>query len=49
MTPALTNLYQAALEIRSLLIPFAFVLAVIGIGEMGWRAGSDPALSWALS
>ena len=41
MTPALTNLYQAALEIRSLLIPFAFVLAVIGIGEMGWRAGSD--------
>ncbi|MBN8707780.1 MAG: hypothetical protein J0I10_00250, partial [Verrucomicrobia bacterium] len=24
-----------------LLMPFAFVLAVMGIGEMGWRAGSD--------
>ena len=22
-------------------MPFAFVLCVIGIGEMGWRAGSD--------
>jgi len=41
MTPALTNLFQSALEIRTLLMPFAFVLAVIGIGEMGWRAGSD--------
>ena len=41
MIPSLTNLYQAALEIRTLLMPFAFVLAVIGIGEMGWRAGSD--------
>jgi len=41
MIPALTNLYEAALEIRSLLMPFAFVLCVIGIGEMGWRAGSD--------
>jgi len=42
MIPALSNLYEAALEIRSLLMPFAFVLCVIGIGEMGWRAGSDP-------
>jgi hypothetical protein len=41
MIPSLTNLYQAALEIRTLLMPFAFVLAVMGIGEMGWRAGSD--------
>jgi len=41
MIPALSNLYEAALEIRTLLIPFAFVLCVIGIGEMGWRAGSD--------
>jgi hypothetical protein len=39
--PALTNLYNAALDIRTLLMPFAFVLCVIGIGEMGWRAGSD--------
>ena len=36
------NLYSAANEIRTLLMPFAFVLCVIGIGEMGWRAGSDP-------
>ena len=35
------NLYAAANEIRTLLMPFAFVLCVIGIGEMGWRAGSD--------
>ena len=35
------NLYNAAGEIRTLLMPFAFVLCVIGIGEMGWRAGSD--------
>src|SRR4030095_4493759 len=35
------NLYSAANEIRTLLMPFAFVLCVIGIGEMGWRAGSD--------
>ncbi len=41
MNPALTNLYEAAMEIRTLLFPFAFVLCVIGIGEMGWRAGSD--------
>ena len=38
---ALSNLYEAAGEIRTLLMPFAFVLCVIGIGEMGWRAGSD--------
>jgi hypothetical protein len=42
MIPALSNLYAAALDIRSLLMPFAFVLCVAGIGEMGWRAGSDP-------
>jgi len=42
MTSSLTNLYNAALDIRTLLMPFAFVLAVIGLGEMGWRAGSDP-------
>jgi len=41
MIPSLSNLFEAALEIRTLLIPFAFVLCVIGIGEMGWRAGSD--------
>ena len=41
MIPSLSNLFEAAQEIRSLLIPFAFVLCVIGIGEMGWRAGSD--------
>jgi hypothetical protein len=35
------NLYNAAGEIRTLLMPFAFLLCVIGIGEMGWRAGSD--------
>jgi len=41
MTPSLSNLYAAAFEIRTLLMPFAFVLCVMGIGEMGWRAGSD--------
>jgi hypothetical protein len=41
MIPSLSNLYNAAFEIRTLLMPFAFVLCVIGIGEMGWRAGSD--------
>jgi hypothetical protein len=41
MIPALSNLYDAALEIRTLMMPFAFVLCVIGIGEMAWRAGSD--------
>lgn len=39
--PSLDNLFSAAMEIRTLLFPFAFVLCVIGIGEMGWRAGSD--------
>ena len=39
---ALSTLYDAALEIRTSLMPFAFLLCVIGIGEMGWRAGSDP-------
>jgi len=42
MIPSLSNLFESALEIRTLLFPFAFVLCVIGIGEMGWRAGSDP-------
>src|SRR5258705_10568782 len=36
------NLYNAANEIRTLLMPFAFSLCVIGIGQMGWRAESDP-------
>ena len=40
------NLYNAANEIRTLLMPFAFTLCVIGIGEMGWRAGSDPRAIW---
>jgi hypothetical protein len=35
------NLYSASSEIRTLLMPFAFILCVIGIGEMAWRAGSD--------
>ncbi len=39
---ALANLSAAAGDIRTLLMPLAFVLCVIGIGEMGWRAGSDP-------
>jgi hypothetical protein len=38
---ALSNLYAAADDIRTLLMPFAFFLCVLGIGEMGWRAGSD--------
>jgi hypothetical protein len=37
----LSNLYGAAEEIRTLLMPFAFLLCVVRIGEMGWRAGSD--------
>ena len=41
MIPALSNLSAAALQIRSLMMPFSFVLCVIGIGEMAWRAGSD--------
>ena len=36
------ELYAGANQIRTLLIPFAFLLCVIGIGETGWRAGSDP-------
>jgi hypothetical protein len=39
---AFSNLYAAADDIRTLLMPFAFLLCVLGIGEMGWRAGSDP-------
>ena len=38
---ALSNLYAAAEDIRTLLMPFAFLLCVLGLGEMGWRAGSD--------
>jgi hypothetical protein len=38
---ALSNLYTAADDIRTLLMPFAFLLCVLGLGEMGWRAGSD--------
>ncbi|MGB7837173.1 MAG: hypothetical protein WBL40_03570, partial [Terrimicrobiaceae bacterium] len=38
---ALSNLYAAAEEIRTLLMPFAFLLCVLGLGEMGWRSGSD--------
>ena len=38
---ALSNLYAAADDIRTLLMPFAFLLCVLGFGEMGWRAGSD--------
>lgn len=41
MNTSLSNLYSAGLEIRTLLMPFAFVLCIIGIGEMGWRAGAD--------
>src|SRR4029450_11163091 len=37
---ALSNLYAAAEDIRTLLMPFAFLLCVLGLGEMGWRAGS---------
>jgi hypothetical protein len=38
---ALSNLYAAAEDIRTLLMPFAFLLCVLGLGEMGWRAGLD--------
>jgi len=41
MIPALSNLFDAAGEIRSYMMPFAFVLCILGIGEMGWKAGSD--------
>jgi len=39
--PALSNLFDAAGQIRSYMMPFAFVLCILGIGEMGWKAGSD--------
>ncbi len=39
--PALSNLFDAADQIRSYMMPFAFVLCILGIGEMGWKAGSD--------
>ena len=42
MMPALSNLFESANEIRMLMMPFAFVLCILGIGEMGWKAGSDP-------
>lgn len=41
MISSLSNLYSAAFEIRTLMMPFAFVFCVIGIGEMAWRSGSD--------
>jgi hypothetical protein len=41
MMPALSNLFDAADQIRSYMMPFAFVLCILGIGEMGWKAGSD--------
>lgn len=39
--PELSNLFDAAGQIRSYMMPFAFVLCILGIGEMGWKAGSD--------
>ena len=42
MMPALANLFDSANQIRIYLMPFAFVLCILGIGEMGWKAGSDP-------
>jgi hypothetical protein len=41
MMPELSNLFDAAGQIRSYMMPFAFVLCILGIGEMGWKAGSD--------
>lgn len=41
MIPALSNLFDSAGQIRTYMMPFAFVLCILGIGEMGWRAGSD--------
>ena len=41
MMPALSNLFDSAGQIRTYMMPFAFVLCILGIGEMGWRAGSD--------
>ena len=42
MMPALANLFDSANQIRVYLMPFAFVLCILGIGEMAWKAGSDP-------
>jgi hypothetical protein len=42
MMPALANLFDSANQIRIYLMPFAFVLCILGIGEMAWKAGSDP-------
>ena len=41
MMPALSNLFDSAGQIRTYMMPFAFVLCILGIGEMGWKAGSD--------
>jgi hypothetical protein len=41
MIPALSNLFDSAGQIRTYMMPFAFVLCILGIGEMGWKAGSD--------
>ena len=41
MMPALSNLFDSAGQIRTYMMPFAFVLCILGIGEMAWRAGSD--------
>jgi hypothetical protein len=41
MMPALSNLFDSAGQIRTYMMPFAFVLCIMGIGEMGWKAGSD--------
>ena len=42
MMPALASLFDSANQIRIYLMPFAFVLCILGIGEMAWKAGSDP-------
>lgn len=42
MMPALANLFDSANQIRIYLMPFAFLLCILGIGEMAWKAGSDP-------
>ncbi len=41
MMPVLSNLFDSAGQIRTYMMPFAFVLCILGIGEMAWRAGSD--------
>ena len=43
------NLYNAANEIRTLLMPFAFTLCVIGIGEMGGAQAPIRERSWVRS